>query len=748
MDDASSSRRTLDEVRDARVQETQRAISALVAAHADDVRAVFCLLVAGERTPSSAGQPHAEAPADAAVAAFVREHAIDAPRPVTPLDARVAALTAVLRHAARRAVLHDSAAVELRRRPVLGPQLPVPIECEFELPALPVPDVLTTLGPSPLSVTYASALRPLPPDPQRRITGLGLGGGALHHRPRKGAQRAPKGRTAVELWRWGIRARACPCAALVRKASKCLLTRDWKVAFAEQRFVKAIARVDELKRDGAWSFRQPKRVRGPAERKTHWDYLLDEMRWLQTDYREERKWKIAVAHELAHQAALWHRASPELRAAMCVPRSAGSEHDVSAEYVEAGEGGEEDAVDGERDGSGEAEARDEPPTMDVDEPPAPAPAPTPTDPSPEPDLAPPDTDADGGDEQMRAGAPDRDATLSTRLPPALVTAVRAPIFSMDATATSVSPWALLHSLDPETAAALLQIDGGSDGELLKSLDPAQLDFASLFPELPQYAPPAPPSADESRAGDRRRDEGATQTRLAHVTRLMDTRPVLVSTLRPSLHRVRGQWRAGVDTPDVPDAPEAPAHVPGSLLFARRAGKASREPAAHASAVPPAPADPAARAAQLAWTAGDDEFLRQLARAYHNNWPLIADVFNSARHMLAGEERTPWDCLERMRRLSDDAPVDVQPDGARRRARRQHLADAVKKCAKLREHVHKQAAAAMQASAAAAAAARAGGERQKIATPTPQALSMLKAERDHAALRQFLEQQRAAQLAFQ
>ena len=123
----------------------------------------------------------------------------------------------------------------------------------------------------------------------------------------------------TDLWRWGVRARASPCASLVRKASKCLLTCDWKVAFAEQKFVKAMARIEQLKAQGEWSFRQPKRIKGPIEKKTHWDYLLDEMRWLQTDFREERKWKIAVAYELAHQVVQWHRApTPEARAALCV----------------------------------------------------------------------------------------------------------------------------------------------------------------------------------------------------------------------------------------------------------------------------------------------------------------------------------------------------------------------------------------------------------------------------------------------
>jgi len=43
---------------------------------------------------------------------------------------------------------------------------------------------------------------------------------------------------------------------------------------------------------------QTKRL--PPHRKTHWNYLLEEMRWLATDVMEERKWKIASASTLSN----------------------------------------------------------------------------------------------------------------------------------------------------------------------------------------------------------------------------------------------------------------------------------------------------------------------------------------------------------------------------------------------------------------------------------------------------------------
>lgn len=37
----------------------------------------------------------------------------------------------------------------------------------------------------------------------------------------------------------------------------------------------------------------------PRRRKTQWDYVLEEMRWLATDFREERKWKVSCARTMA-----------------------------------------------------------------------------------------------------------------------------------------------------------------------------------------------------------------------------------------------------------------------------------------------------------------------------------------------------------------------------------------------------------------------------------------------------------------
>ena len=51
----------------------------------------------------------------------------------------------------------------------------------------------------------------------------------------------------------------------------------------------------------------------PPRRKVHHDYLLEEMTWLATDFRQERKWKMAVAKKVAYACVKYH-AQKQLRA--------------------------------------------------------------------------------------------------------------------------------------------------------------------------------------------------------------------------------------------------------------------------------------------------------------------------------------------------------------------------------------------------------------------------------------------------
>ena len=67
-------------------------------------------------------------------------------------------------------------------------------------------------------------------------------------------------------------------------------------------------KVNELRKGGVWSSRRLPKVQEPARNKAHWDYLLEEMQWLATDFAQERKWKKAGCRKVrtASCTSLFH----------------------------------------------------------------------------------------------------------------------------------------------------------------------------------------------------------------------------------------------------------------------------------------------------------------------------------------------------------------------------------------------------------------------------------------------------------
>lgn len=62
------------------------------------------------------------------------------------------------------------------------------------------------------------------------------------------------------------------------------------------------SRIAELRKLGLWTAKRLPKLQEPARPKTHWDFLLDEARWLHNDYRCEKKWKRDAARRVAHAA--------------------------------------------------------------------------------------------------------------------------------------------------------------------------------------------------------------------------------------------------------------------------------------------------------------------------------------------------------------------------------------------------------------------------------------------------------------
>lgn len=109
-----------------------------------------------------------------------------------------------------------------------------------------------------------------------------------------------------------------PLGALLNQAHKTISSPDAMLAYEDDQACKILKRVYLLQHTNKWSLRQRERCAEPTRPPSHMDVLLQEMKWMRTDFREERKWKMATARILATACAKWHTATPEERIALQV----------------------------------------------------------------------------------------------------------------------------------------------------------------------------------------------------------------------------------------------------------------------------------------------------------------------------------------------------------------------------------------------------------------------------------------------
>ena len=64
----------------------------------------------------------------------------------------------------------------------------------------------------------------------------------------------------------------------------------------EAEVMRAIA---DLRKEGLWSASRLPKVQEQSKKRSLWDYLLEEMQWLATDFANERRWKINAAKKVA-----------------------------------------------------------------------------------------------------------------------------------------------------------------------------------------------------------------------------------------------------------------------------------------------------------------------------------------------------------------------------------------------------------------------------------------------------------------
>ena len=133
--------------------------------------------------------------------------------------------------------------------------------------------------------------------------------------------------------------------SLLQTAHKTITTSNAYVPINENQTVKVLKRIYNLQSSNKWSMRQPKRSAEPVRPTAHWDVLLQEAKWMRTDFREERKWKMTIARNLAFACAEWVESSPEDRKLLQVkavpPKYIAPEADVSKD-AEMGDASSQD----------------------------------------------------------------------------------------------------------------------------------------------------------------------------------------------------------------------------------------------------------------------------------------------------------------------------------------------------------------------------------------------------------------------
>jgi chromatin modification-related protein VID21 len=110
--------------------------------------------------------------------------------------------------------------------------------------------------------------------------------------------------------------RSQPLVELVNSARKTLSTSGVLAMTRETCDYKILKRVYQLQNANRWPHRQLQKSAEPQRPISHLDHLLKEMKWMRTDFKEERKWKKALSETFANWCAEYVNGSPDERASL------------------------------------------------------------------------------------------------------------------------------------------------------------------------------------------------------------------------------------------------------------------------------------------------------------------------------------------------------------------------------------------------------------------------------------------------
>lgn len=105
---------------------------------------------------------------------------------------------------------------------------------------------------------------------------------------------------------------------LLHRASKVVTTASQHASIREMHDNKILKRVYTLQNSNKWSLRQIEKTAEPPRPKGPLDIMLEEMKWMRTDFKEEKKWRQMVCQKLAATCAEWVTSTPDRRATLQV----------------------------------------------------------------------------------------------------------------------------------------------------------------------------------------------------------------------------------------------------------------------------------------------------------------------------------------------------------------------------------------------------------------------------------------------
>ena len=226
---------------------------------------------------------------------------------------------------------------------------------------------------------------------------------------------------------------------------------------------------------------------------------------------------------------------------------------------------------------------------------------------------------------------------------------------------------LFFDLSDISASLMAQID-------TQEPQPQHLELQTLFPELQPYGlldvSPSPvitngepKKKSEKRDGPTKRVEDLNHPKLFPTGRFMHTKPTLIGPLQPAKRFKDDVWLP-VDPQAITADVDASNRVSEDtsngkyimfwcpLLQITSPDLFEGRPSSNSSFALQLHAstlkdkDARRRGNDHLWTANDDAVLKQLVDRYSTNWALIAECYNSSRLTTPTERRTPNDCAER------------------------------------------------------------------------------------------------------